>query len=482
MNSLNPSILKKLKFVVGEKGWLDDSNDMAPYLSDERNLFHGKTNIILKPQNSAEVAKIVKICAQEKIGIVPQGGNTGYCGGSIPNPNGLEVVISLARLNRIREINTINNTMTVEAGCILSDIQTKAKESNKLFPLSLGAEGSCQIGGNLATNAGGTQVLHYGNARDLVLGLEVILPDGQLLNMLRALRKNNTGYDLKHLFLGSEGTLGIITAAVIKLFPLPKQVITSIVALPNSSAAVSLLTNLQSKIVGSITSFEFFNRSSLELVIEHISNARDPFVKPYDTYVLLEISSSQSKQNIKGSLENQLSEKLDEGCVLDAVIADSGEQCKKLWKLRESIPEAQKCAGGCIKHDVSVPISRIAEFISLSSKLAKKEIKGVRVIAFGHIGDGNIHFNLTQPLNIKNDDFLSHTLPLSTKIHEIAMKLGGSFSAEHGIGILKKHELKRFKSLVEQDLMELVKDAIDPENIMNPDKVVTVKPKPHLLD
>ena len=398
MSPFNQEVLSKLKAAAGDAGWIEDSASKAPYLKDERDLFHGQTAIILKPNSTDTVAKIVKICAQEEIGVVPQGGNTGYCGASIPNPDGSEIIISLERLNRIRDFDVSNNTMTVEAGCILADIKTKARAANKLFPLSLGAEGSCQIGGNLATNAGGIQVLRYGNARDMVLGLEVVLPDGRILDVLKALRKNNAGYDLKQLFLGAEGTLGIITAAVLKLYSRPSHVITLIVALPNPGSAVSLLSRLQRESAGSITSFEIFNHACLELVLEHINGTRDPFTKAHHTYALVEVSATQPCHDIKSPLETQLGEALDAGLLLDAVIAASDEQRNNLWRLRETIPEAQKRAGGCIKHDISVPISRVAEFMDQSTKQAERSIKNVRVIAFGHIGDGNIHFNLTQPM------------------------------------------------------------------------------------
>ena len=475
MKTIRPDILQELKTAAGEGGWIEDGESKAPYLSDERNLFIGQTDIILKPDSTSAIAEIVRICSQENIGVVPQGGNTGYCGGSIPNADGSEIIVALSRLNRIRNIDLPNNTITVEAGCVLADIQTKAEDADKLFPLSLGAEGSCQIGGNLATNAGGIQVLRYGNARDLVLGLEVVLPNGQIFEGLKTLRKNNTGYDLKQLFLGAEGTLGIITAASLKLYPRPNQKITAIIALTNPKAAVSLLSRLQCDIEGSITSYEIFNRACLDLVLEHINGARDPFNKPYHTYVLIEISASQTNLNIKSSLEKLLSGALDAMALLDAVIASSGEQSVDFWRLREAIPEAQKRAGRCIKHDISVPISKVAEFIDQATKHTKNNIKDVKVIVFGHIGDGNIHFNLTQSLLDSADEFLSHTNKISSAIHDIAMNLGGSFSAEHGIGILKIPEMERYKSAIEQDLMAMIKKTIDPKNIMNPGKVVSLK-------
>jgi len=475
LSTLTPDIIEKLKTAVGDGGWIEDAEGKAPYLTDERDLFHGQTALVLRPGTAQAVADIIAICAAANIGIVPQGGNTGYCGGSIPNADGSEIVVSLARLNRIRDIDPLNNTMTVEAGCVLADIQTAAEDADRLFPLSLGAQGSCQIGGNLATNAGGVQVLRYGNARDMVLGLEVVLPDGRMLDGLRALRKDNTGYDLKQLFLGAEGTLGIITAAVLKLYPRPREVVTIFAALPGAKAAVSLLARLRDGTAGSVTAFEILNRACLELVQDHIDGARDPFTEAYDTYALIEISATRSDGGTREAAETVLAEALDAGEALDAVIAASGQQSNDLWRLRETIPEAQKRAGGCIKHDISVPVSKVAEFIDQATKRAEHDIKDVRIIAFGHIGDGNIHFNLTQPSTDDAERFLAHAERLSSAIHDIAVGLGGSFSAEHGIGVLKKPELERYKSAVEQDLMALVKGAIDPKNIMNPGKIVSPK-------
>jgi FAD/FMN-containing dehydrogenase len=473
LNALPPDIIDKLKAAAGEGGWIEDAEDKAPYLTDERDLFHGDAALVLRPDNTQSVADIVAICAGTNVGLVPQGGNTGYCGGSIPGPDGAQIVLSLSRLNRIRAIDPANNTMTVEAGCVLADIQAAAEDAERLFPLSLGAEGSCQIGGNLATNAGGMQVLRYGNARDLVLGLEVVMPDGRVLDGLRGLRKDNAGYDLKQLFLGSEGTLGIITAAVLKLFPRPRETVTVFTALADVRAAVSTLARLRGNGQG-VTAFEILNRGCLDLVMEHIDGARDSFADPFEWYALIEISTNREDAN--EGLEEVLGDAMEAGEVLDAVIAASGSQAKDLWRLRETIPEAQKRAGGCIKHDISVPISQVADFIDQATAHSKADIDDVRVIAFGHMGDGNIHFNLTQPVDENADTFIAHAETLCPAIHDIAVALGGSFSAEHGIGVLKKPELERYKSAVELDLMALVKGAMDPQNIMNPGKIVTGKP------
>ncbi|NQV84260.1 MAG: FAD-binding oxidoreductase [Rhodospirillales bacterium] len=474
MNALTPDIIDKLKTAAGNGGWIEDAEGKAPYLTDERDLYHGDTALVLRPNSTKAVAEIVLICNEAEIGLVPQGGNTGYCGGSIPEADGSQIVLSLSRLNQIRAIDPANNTMTVEAGCVLANIQAAAEDADRLFPLSLGAEGSCQIGGNLATNAGGVQVLRYGNARDLVLGLEVVLPNGRVLDGLRGLRKDNTGYDLKQLFLGAEGTLGIITAAVLKLYPRPRQVVTVFTALADVRAAVSLLARLRDNAEG-VTAFEILNRACLDLVCGHIDGARDPFAEPHAWYALIEISANRDDGGVRDGLETVLGEAMEASEVEDAVIAASGQQAQDLWRLRETIPEAQKRAGGCIKHDISVPISRVADFIDRATHRSEADIDGVRVIAFGHIGDGNIHFNLTQPTGGDADAFQAHTETLCPAIHDIAVALGGSFSAEHGIGVLKKPELERYKSAVELDLMALVKGAIDPKNIMNPGKVVTGK-------
>jgi D-lactate dehydrogenase (cytochrome) len=466
MPALSTQTLESLKAAAGDGGWIEDAENKAPYLTDERGLYHGDAALVLRPKTTARVAEIVTICAEHAVGIVPQGGNTGYCGGSIPDESGQEVVLSLSRMNAIREVDAVNNTLIAEAGCVLNHIQAAAEDAGRLFPLSLGAEGSCQIGGNLSTNAGGVQVLRYGNTRDLVLGLEVVLADGRILEGLRGLRKDNTGYDLKQLFLGSEGTLGIITATVLKLYPRPADVTTVFAAVSGAQGAAALLNRLRGATGDGVTTFEYFNRACMDLVLEHIDGARDPFQAPHGDYALIELSSGRE------SAEAALAEALEAGEALDAVVAESGRQADDLWRLRETIPEAQKRAGGSIKHDVSVPVSKIPEFLGLAEAKSLEIIPDARLITFGHMGDGNIHYNLSPAPNGNAQDFLGNAETLCPAIHDIAVGLGGSFSAEHGVGVLKKPELEKYKSGVELDLMRTIKRTLDPKGIMNPGKVV----------
>jgi len=466
-------VIDRLKAAAGSGGFVDDPEAIEAYVTDERDLYHGATPLVLRPNSTAAVAAIVRICAKAGVGVVPQGGNTGYCGGSVPSERGGEIVLSLARLNRIRAVDAANHAITVEAGCILADVQRAADDAGLLFPLSLGAEGSCQIGGNLSTNAGGVQVLRYGNARDLVLGLEVVLPDGRVLAALRGLRKDNAGYDLKQLFLGAEGTLGVITAAVLKLYPRPRETCTAMVALRDAAAATALLARLRAATGDAVSSFEYLNRACLELVIAHIDGARDPFAEPHGDYAVVEIAGADGSRDIA---EAALSQAIEAGEAADAVVATNVGQAQDLWRLRELIPEAQKRAGGSIKHDVSVPLSRIPELLARGRAAALKVIPNARVIAFGHIGDGNIHFNLSPPaVTSQGGDvavFLAKAAAVERPIHDLAVELGGSFSAEHGIGVLKKPELARYKSAVELDLMRTLKRALDPTGVMNPGKVV----------
>jgi len=470
-------VIDRLKAAAGNGGFIDDPDAIEPYVTDERDLYHGVTPLVLRPATTAAVAEIVTICAAAGVGVVPQGGNTGYCGGSVPRPGddagGGEIVLSLARLNRVRAVDAANHTLTVEAGCVLADVQAAADDAGLMFPLSLGAEGSCQIGGNLSTNAGGVQVLRYGNARDLVLGLEVVLPDGRVLEALRGLRKDNAGYDLKQLFLGAEGTLGVITAAVLKLYPKPRETATAMVALADAAAATALLARLRAASGDAVSSFEYLNRACLELVVEYIAGARDPFARPYADYAVVELAGGDGTAEIA---EAALGEAIEAGEAADAVVAASVGQAAALWRLRELIPEAQKRAGGSIKHDVAVPLSRIPEFLARGAAAALKAVPGARIVAFGHIGDGNIHFNLSPPaVTSQGGDvaaFLAQADAVERPIHDLAVALGGSFSAEHGIGVLKKPEMARYKSAVELDLMRTLKRALDPNGIMNPGKVV----------
>ncbi len=470
--SVPAPIIARLKNAVGPKGWIEAESEMARYVNDERGLFHGKTPLVLRPASTEQVVAVVKICADAGVGVVPQGGNTGYVGGSVPGMEGGEILLSLGRMNRVRELDPLDYTITVEAGCVLAQVQAAAAEAGRLFPLSLAAEGSCQIGGNLSTNAGGIAVLRYGNARDLVLGLEVVLPDGTVWNGLRRLRKDNTGYDLKQLFLGAEGTLGVITAAVLKLFSRPAQSCTLFTAVTDPEAATRLLSRFRERSGDSVTSFEYVHRTCLDLVLEELTGNSDPFQESYQHYVLIELASGQHGDGLSTLAESVLGEAFEAGEAIDAVIAASEAQSERLWALRERIPEAQKRAGGCIKHDISVPVSRVPEFLAKATVLAEQAIPDVRVAPFGHLGDGNIHFNLTQPPGDDPAAFLAHGERVSAAIHDLAMALDGSFSAEHGIGLLKKAELRRYRSTEELFLMSALKQTLDPKGIMNPGKVL----------
>ncbi len=464
--------LANIRTIVGNHGWMDDPNAMLPYLVETRGLFQGHALAVVRPDSTSQVAQVVGLCQQAGIGIVPQGGNTGRCGGATPSEHGHEIVLNLSRLKRIRQLDPSNYTITVEAGCILADIQATAANAQRLFPLSLGAEGSCQIGGNLASNAGGTNVLRYGNARDLVLGLEVVLADGQIWDGLTALRKNNTGYDLKDLFIGAEGTLGIITAAVLKLFPQPRDVQTALIALPELEACVELLAQAREASGDTVSTFELMGRTGLDFALRHIPGCRDPMDTPYPWYILLVLSSSRAQASLRDCLEDLLADAYEQGLVMDAVIADSEAQAQGLWQLREGIVEAQRFEGGSIKHDIAVPVSQVPWFIHQANIQVEQLLPGIRVCAFGHVGDGNIHYNLSQPVDMDQAEFLGMWDQFKRIVHDIVAGMNGSFSAEHGIGRLKVGEMARYKSDIELDLMRKLKQALDPKRIMNAGKVV----------
>ena len=469
---LESALRERLTEIVGAAGVLTEPADMAPFLVDERARYRGAAPAVVRPSTTEEVARVVALCAAEKIPIVPQGGNTGLCGGATPHASGRELVVSLARLNRVREVDSLNYTITVEAGVILADVQKAAAEADRLFPLSLGGEGTARIGGNLSTNAGGTGVLRYGNARDLALGLEVVLPDGRVWDGLSALRKDNTGYDLKHLFIGAEGTLGIITAAVLKLFPRPHAVETALVALDDPAAAVALLARARAATGDRVTAFELILRLPFELVLAEIPGTRDPFAERHPCYVLAELSAGAGEDDARGRMESLLAAAMEDGLVRDAVIAESGAQAADFWKLRETIPEAQKLDGASIKHDISVPVSRIPVFMEEAAAAAVAAVDGVRVCAFGHVGDGNLHFNMNQPVGGDPAAFLEREDELNTIVHDAASRHGGSISAEHGIGQLKREALIHYKPAVAIELMRRIKAALDPDNLMNPGKVL----------
>jgi FAD/FMN-containing dehydrogenase len=471
-NAVDAAVLERIKAVVGPKGYTTDPAEIAPHCQSWRDNWHGWAPMVVKPANVGEVAAVVAICAESGTPIVPQGGNTGLTGGGQPHASGNEIIVSTSRMNKVREIDTLNNTMTVEAGCILADLQAAAADADRLFPLSLAAEGSCQIGGNLSTNAGGTQVLRYGNARNLVLGLEVVLPDGRIWHGLRGLRKDNTGYDLKQLFVGAEGTLGMITAAVLTLFPRPTEVQTALVAVPDPQAALSLLGRATETIGEQVTAFELIQRRAIDFVLRHIPDVSDPMAAAYPWYVLMEISGQGAPDSLRTAVETILTEALEGDEVLDAVLAGNQAQGQALWKIRESIPEAQNHEGQSVKHDVSVPLSRIAEFIERADLALAAAYPGVRGVAFGHIGDGNIHYNPAQPPDSDGAVFAAEYGAINRIVHDLITELNGSISAEHGLGQLRRDEARRYKSSVEMDLMQTVKSALDPDNIMNPGKVV----------
>ena len=469
-----PALPESLAAIVGSAHVLTDAADMAPYCSDWRGRYAGVALCVVQPADAAEVAAVVKACAAAGAAIVPQGGNTGLCGGATPRGSAGqsgEVVVSLTRLNRIRAIDTANNTMTVEAGCTLAAVQEAAAAAGRLFPLSLAAEGTATIGGNLSTNAGGVQVLRYGNARELCLGLEVVLSDGAVWDGLRGLRKDNTGYDMKHLFIGAEGTLGLITAAVLKLFSRPRQTATAWAAVADPAAAVALLTRLREKIGGRITAFELVGRPALDLVLKHIPDSRDPLAGRPQWQVLIELSDTM-ESDLAAPLESLLAEAMAAGEASDAVIAQNESQARALWALRENISEAQKIEGVSIKHDISLPVSRIAEFIARADAGLEAAFPGVRIVCFGHVGDGNLHYNQSKPAAQDNAAFIAQTAAVNRVVHDLVHELDGSISAEHGLGQLKREEILRYKSAIEMEMMRAVKRAFDPHGLMNPGKVL----------
>jgi FAD/FMN-containing dehydrogenase len=465
-------VLDRIKAAVGPKGWSDDPAALEPQLIDWRRRYRGRTPLLVRPASTAEVAAVVRLCAAERVPIVPQGGNTSLCGGSIPSESGREILLSLSRMKRVRAIDAANYTVTVEAGCILADVQQAASQADRLFPLSLAAEGTCQIGGNLSTNAGGITVLRYGNARDLVLGLEVVLPDGQVWDGMRGLRKDNTGYDLKQLFLGAEGTLGIITAAVLKLFPKPIERVTAFVAVNDLDAAVELLARCRASSGDAVTSFELLPRLGIDLGRKYVAGVVEPLAERRDYYVLIELTAAVADSGLRATLEGTLGAALEDGLIADATVAESVEQAQRLWFVREAIVELQKFAGASIKHDISLPVSRIPAFLPRAIAAVEEAHPGIRPVPFGHVGDGNIHFNLYHPEDMDGDAFLARQPEMNRIVHDIVAELGGSFSAEHGIGRLRRDDMQHYKPPLELELMRRIKQAIDPDNIMNPGKVL----------
>jgi len=465
---LSPELITRFRNIVGDKYAVTETADLAPYLTEERNLYQGRSPLVLRPGSTAEVSAICKLATEHRIALVPQGGNTGLVGGQTPH-NG-EVVVSMRRMDKVRDIDTASNTMTCEAGLVLQIAQQRASEVDRLFPLSLGAEGSCTIGGNLSTNAGGTAALAFGVAREMALGLEVVLADGRVLNGLSKLKKDNTGYDLRNLFIGAEGTLGIITAATLKLFPKPRAVETAFVGLKSPSDALKLLTIAQNEAAGSLTSFELLADIAVDFSVRHGIDIRDPLTGKHPWYVLMELSSS--RDDARATLESTLAQGLEQAIIDDAVIAANLGQRSQFWKLRDEMSAAQKPEGGSIKHDSSVPVAAVPKFIEEANAAVVRLIQGARPVAFGHLGDGNIHYNVSQPVGAKPADFLARWHEVNAVVFEIVLRMGGSISAEHGIGVLKRDELPGVKDKVAIELMRGLKALLDPLGIMNPGKVL----------
>jgi FAD/FMN-containing dehydrogenase len=464
--------LAELRAVVGNGGWLEGAQDVESFVGDFRHLYHGSTPLVLLPRETAEVAKILAICNRDRIAVVPQGGNTSYCGAATPDESGSQIVISMRRMQRIRRVDADNYSMIVEAGITLAEAQAAASAANRLFPLSLGSEGSAQIGGNLSTNAGGTAVLRYGMMRDLVLGLEVVLADGRILGALHALRKDNTGYDVKSLFIGAEGTLGVITAACLKLFPQPADTATALVALESPQRALELLVRLRGAAGDQVTSFELLPRRAVELTVKHVDGVANPLSLKADWYALVELSSPNPRQDLTSLLTDELAQASAATTIVDALIANSGPQAEAMWKLRESVPEAQSRHGASLKHDVSVPISALPQLVADGSRLVEHLAPEGEVIAYGHVGDGNLHFNVSQRSGSDKAAFLARKDALEEAMFDLVESLGGSFSAEHGIGRLRAPQLARRCDPVELAVMHDLKRALDPNGIMNPGKVL----------
>ncbi len=470
MSALDKDLLARFAAIVGEKNALVEEIDKQPYLQENRGIYKSASPMVLRPASRDEVAAIMQLASRSGTPIVPQGGNTGHVGGSVADPQGQEILVSLSRMNRIRAID--DNSMVVEAGVILQNIQQEADRHDRLFPLSLGAQGSCQIGGNLSTNAGGTGVLAYGNTRDLVLGIEVVLPTGEIWNGLRSLRKDNTGYDLKDLFIGAEGTLGIITAAVLKLFPKPRGREVAFIGLSSPHVALQLFSHMQGEAGSSLSGFELMPRIGLEFVTRHIPDTRDPLQQVHPWYVLAEISSTRSQPDARDLMEHALAGAMENDLLDDAVLAQSGEQQQLFWHMRESMSDAQKPEGGSIKHDISVAVADVPRFLDEAEKIIADRVPSGRIVAFGHMGDGNIHYNISQPENGDREAFMARRVETNTAIHALVRTFNGSISAEHGIGLMKRDEMARSKQPIELDLMKRIKAVFDPENIMNPGKVL----------
>jgi FAD/FMN-containing dehydrogenase len=472
--TLSPDLIARFAAVTGPAHALTGEKDIAPYLVESRGLYHGTAPLVLRPGSVKEVSDILALATETRTAIVPQGGNTGHVGGSVPREGAADVVLSLSRLNRIRDVDAVGNVIVADGGCVLADIQAAAEKVDRLFPLSLGSEGSCQIGGNLSTNAGGTAVLAYGNMRQLCLGLEVVLPTGEIWNGLRRLKKDNTGYDLRDLFIGAEGTLGVITGAVLKLFPRPLGHEVAFAGLKSVEDALALFERASSRCGTALTGFELMPRLGVDFTTRHISGVRDPLASRHDWYVLIDISTSDAADTAARMMEALLAEGIAAGLVENAVVAASDAQRKALWHMRESMSPAQKPEGGSIKHDVSVPVSAIPAFMAEADAAVMAAMPGARICSFGHMGDGNIHYNISQPVGADRGAFLGRWREINHLVHGIVLKYHGSISAEHGIGQLKRDELASVREPIEMDLMARVKRSFDPAGIMIPGKVISV--------
>lgn len=477
MNDATPNaeaaLVARLAERLGEAHVISEAIGLEPYLIETRGLYRGRALAVVRPRDVHEVSWVMSQCAAAGVPVVPQGGNTGLVGGGVPHGG---VVLSLARLDGIRYLDPVNATITVEAGVTLQTIQEAADAADRLFPLALASQGTCQIGGNLATNAGGTGVLRYGNARDLVLGLEVVLADGRVWNGLKALRKDNTGYDLKHLFIGSEGTLGVITAAVLKLYPKPKATVTAFLGCDGPRAALAVFERLRTEAGDQLSAFEYMPKLGLDLVLKHAAGVTRPLAGDHAAYALVELSSPRADADLAGVIETVLGGAIEEGLVEDATIGASQAQNAALWKLREMLSEVQGREGGSIKHDVSVPVSRVADFILEATEACEAAMADLRPLPFGHFGDGNIHFNLMQPVGMAKAEFLGQWERFNRIVHDIVHRYEGSIAAEHGVGLIKRDELGLYKDRVAIEMMHAVKIALDPLDILNPGKVIALSP------
>ncbi|BHH83829.1 FAD-binding oxidoreductase [Desulforhopalus sp. 52FAK] len=461
---MSTAVVDELQKIVGDKGLTSSIDEMAPFLKERRGLYEGNCLAVVQPASTEEVSQVVRYCKENGISITPQSGNTGLCGGAVPEGG---IILNLARMNTVRDLDRLNGTLTVEAGCILGDLQNVAREADLLLSLSCPARAECQIGGNISTNLGGTNVLRYGNTRDIVLGLEVVLPSGEIWHGLRGLRKDNAGYDLKHLYIGAEGTLGVITAATVRLYPLPKIQQTAMVATHSIAELMDIFATVRGQFAENLVGFEIISRNAIDVVLQYDKDAEDPFAAPHAWYGLIELNSTNPNLDLSEPIKTLLQK-----TPFSHIVAESVETSEKLWNLRDQISAAQKVKGASIKHDVSLPLNKLADFIKEGSRLVEEAVPGVIVCSFGHAGDGNVHFNITQPQDMDPKEFLGLWSDVNRIVHNLVDKLGGSIAAEHGVGQLKVSEMSRYKSSVELELMRQIKKTLDPENLFNPGKVV----------